>query len=309
MPTTQQDKLEKRALTLGAFGNLGMAIIAWFTYWNSNSEAILLDGNYSFVIFLGMGVALTVSRIKAKRTQTFPLGQFFYEALYSFVKGLMIFGVILMAVVTSIARILFYVAGRTENIPMLNPDPILFYALAMAVICFALSTYYRLTNKSIGYQSSILKTDSKASFVDGVLSLGIAVGVLLLRNTSPTGQAGFVPFLADSIITLILSATLMSKPLEIIRESVIELALGTLQNKEESEHLEATIRGVCEPTFFVDQVYLSKTGSRYLAVTMVRPRDSDSLSMKAVENCKHDIKTQLQARYPHLIVQLLPVGV
>ena len=80
-------------------------------------------------------MALAVSRIKARRTATFPLGQFFYEALYSSVKGLMILGVILMAVVTSIVR------------------------------------------------STLLKTDAKASFVDGVLSLGIAAGVLLLRQS------------------------------------------------------------------------------------------------------------------------------
>ena len=101
MALTQQDSIETRALTLGAFGNIGMAVVAWFTYWYSNSEAILLDGNYSFIIFLGMGVALSIARVKAKLTETFPLGQFFYEALYCFVKGLMIFGVILMAVVTS----------------------------------------------------------------------------------------------------------------------------------------------------------------------------------------------------------------
>lgn len=34
---------------------------------------ILLDGNYSFTIFFGMRVALAVSRIKSRRTETFPL--------------------------------------------------------------------------------------------------------------------------------------------------------------------------------------------------------------------------------------------
>jgi predicted Co/Zn/Cd cation transporter (cation efflux family) len=306
MALTQQDRIETRALTLGAFGNIGMAVVAWLTYWFSNSEAILLDGNYSFIIFLGMGVALSISRVKAKRTDTFPLGQFFYEALYSFVKGLMIFGVILMAVVTSIARILFYMAGKTENIPMLNPDPILFYALSMGVVCFSLSAFYQYANRSIGYQSSLLKTDSKASFVDGVLSLGIAAGVLLLRNTSTTGAAGFVPFLADSIITLILSASLIGKPLEIVRDAVIELALGTLQNKEEAQDIETTIRTVCESAFVVDRIYLSKTGSRYLAITMVRPDKSDSLSMAAIKKCKEDIASRFNDKYPHLMVHLLP---
>jgi predicted Co/Zn/Cd cation transporter (cation efflux family) len=78
MNTSGQDLVEKRALSIGAATNLAMATIAWITYWYSNSEAILLDGNYSFIIFVGMGVALAVSRIKSQRTETFPLGQFFY---------------------------------------------------------------------------------------------------------------------------------------------------------------------------------------------------------------------------------------
>ncbi|MFO7780252.1 MAG: cation transporter [Spirochaetia bacterium] len=88
----------------------------------------------------------------------------------------------------------------------------------------------------------LLKTDSKASFVDGMLSLGIAVGVLFLRNTDPSGSAGFVPFLADSIITLVLAAMLISKPVEIIRESSIELALGKLQDEDQYNECDLVVR-------------------------------------------------------------------
>lgn len=307
MEIAKQHTVEKRALSIGAVGNLSMAAIAWVTYWFSKSEAILLDGNYSFIVFIGMGVALAVSRIKSQRTETFPLGQFFYEALYSFVKGLMILGVILMAVVTSIVRIIFYFGGDTESIPMLNPDPILYYAVTMAVICFSLSAYYRVSNRRTGGQSTLLKTDSKASFVDGMLSLGIAAGVLLLRNTDPSGSAGFVPFLADSIITLVLSASLISKPVEIIRESVIELALGVLQNKENYNECDSVIRDVCAPDFCVDRLYMSKTGSRYLAVVFLSPADgSSTLSLDDIRARKHSILDRLRPNFPHLMLELVP---
>ncbi|NBF39526.1 MAG: cation transporter [Spirochaetes bacterium] len=307
MEIQKQDRVERRALSVGAIGNLSMAGIAWVTYWFSNSEAILLDGNYSFIIFVGMGVALAVSRIKSRRTETFPLGQFFYEALYSFVKGLMILGVILMAVVTSVVRIIFYVGGNTENIPMLNPDPILYYAVTVAVICFLLSGFYRLSNAQIGGQSSLLKTDSKASFVDGMLSLGIAVGVLALRNTDPSGSAGFVPFLADSIITLVLAAMLIGKPVEIIRESIIELALGKLQDEKQYNEYDLIVREECAPQFAVDRLYMSKTGSRYLAVALVRPADGSSqVSLEALHARKQAILERLRPSVPHLMLELVP---
>jgi divalent metal cation (Fe/Co/Zn/Cd) transporter len=307
MDTQRQDRVERGALGVGIAGNLSMAGIAWVTFWFSNSEAILLDGNYSFIIFIGMGVALAVSRIKSRRTETFPLGQFFYEALYGFVKGLMILGVILMAVVTSIVRIIFYVGGNTENIPMLNPDPILYYAVTVAVICFLLSGFYRLSNAKIGGQSSLLKTDSKASFVDGMMSLGIAVGVLFLRNTDPAGGAGFVPFLADSIITLVLAAMLISKPVEIVRESIIELALGKLQDEDQYNECDLVVREECAPEFAVDRLYMSKTGSRYLAVALVRPADGSShVSLDALQERKQGILDRLRPDLPHLMLELVP---
>jgi cation diffusion facilitator family transporter len=307
MEVQKQDTVERRALVIGAVGNLIMAGIAWITYWFSNSEAILLDGNYSFIVFLGMGVALAVARVKSRRTETFPLGQFFYEALYSFMKGLMILGVILMAVVTSIVRIIFYVGGNTESIPMLNPDPILYYAVSVAFLCFVLSGFYRLSNAKIGGQSSLLKTDGKASFVDGMLSLGIAVGVLALRNTDPSGSAGFVPFLADSIITLVIAAMLINKPVEIIRESIIELALGRLQDEDQYNQYDRVVREECAPQFAVDRLYMSKTGSRYLAVALVRPADGSSqVSLESLRARKEAILERLRPEVPHLMVELVP---
>jgi divalent metal cation (Fe/Co/Zn/Cd) transporter len=294
-------------MIIGAVGNLIMAAIAWVTYWFSNSEVVLLDGNYSFIIFIGMGVALAITRLKARCTKTFPLGQFFYEALYSLVKGLMIMGVILMAVGTSVVRIILYFRGDTDSIPMLNPNPIIYYAAAMVLLSFFLSGYYRLANRRIGNQSSILKTDAKASFVDGMFSLGILGGVLALRNVGSDGASSFVPYLADSIITLILSIALVSKPIQIIKEAVIELAIGRLQNKKEYKRLAGTIGDICSPELTVTDIHMSKTGSRYLAfVSVVPSNDSKIVSIETLEEKRTETVRHLQNDYPHFMMELIP---
>jgi predicted Co/Zn/Cd cation transporter (cation efflux family) len=302
-----QDTIERQALRVGAVGNLVMAFAAWFTYYASNSEAILLDGNYSFIIFVGMLVALGIARVRARRTATFPLGQFFYESLYGFIKGLMMIGVITMAVVTSVVRIVFYIVGSTANIPMLNPDPILYYALAMAVICFALSLFYRDRNARIGNRSIILATDTRAAFVDGTLSLGIAVGVFFLRNTDPAGGAGFVPYLADSIITLVLSAMLIGKPIAIVRDAVVELAGGTVQNLSDRETIQNAVLEAVRTPFVHDSSYISKTGSRYMVVSTVTVDDEQSAAVPVaeVERMRRRLIESLEMSYPHLIVEFI----
>ncbi len=300
------DRVERTALRVGAAANLVMAVAAWLTYYRSNSEAILLDGNYSFIMFLGMLVALAIARIRSRRTETFPLGLYFSESLYGFIKGLMMIGIITMAVVTSVVRIVFYIVGTTENIPMLNPDPILYYALAMALICMGLSLFYRAQNRRINNRSIILSTDARASFVDGVLSLGIAAGVFLLRNTDPAGSAGFVPFLADSIITLILATMLIGKPISIVREAVIELAGGVAQNRDDRTAIEAVLRHETAEPLVYRESYISKTGSRYLVIATVSvPESGGSVTVEIIEAARRRVIDALGARFPHVIVEFI----
>jgi divalent metal cation (Fe/Co/Zn/Cd) transporter len=301
-----QTGIERRALLIGAGANLVMAFAAWITYYLSNSEAILLDGNYTFILFLGTLVALAINGVKAQRSHTFPLGKFFLEALYSFMKGLMLLGVLLVAVVTSVVRIVFYIHGDTGNIPMLNPDPILWYALGVGFACFALSLFYRWQNRRLRGASSMLATDAEAAQVDGVLSLGIAVGVFFLRNVEPGGAAGFVPYLADSLITLVLAALLVGKPVAILRDSVIELAAGRLQDGVVSREMEGAVGAALPEGFTLRDVFTSKTGSRYLLLVTLTPDDvSGATAWRGVPAMRETLRARLAERYPHIMVEIL----
>ena len=302
----RRDGVERRALLIGAGANLVMAFAAWITYYLSNSEAILLDGNYTFILFLGTLVALAINGVKAQRSHTFPLGKFFLEALYAFMKGLMLLGVLLVAVVTSLVRIVFYIHGDTGNIPMLNPDPILWYALGVGFACFALSLFYRLQNRRMGGASSMLATDAEAAQVDGVLSLGIAAGVFFLRNVEPDGAAGFVPFLADSLITLVLASLLVGKPVAILRQAVIELAAGRLQDAAASRDFEEAAAKAVPEGFTLRDVFISKTGSRYLLlVTLISDDASGVGAWRGLPAMRETLHADLAGRYPHIMVEIL----
>lgn len=296
---------ERFALIAGGIGNLFMAFIAWVTYYYSNSEAILLDGNYSFIMFIGILIALKLAAIRAIKTETFPFGQFFYEALYGFIKGLMILGVILMSVSTAVVRIIFYFFGSTANIPKMIPEPIIYYAIACSIICFALSFNYKIQNKKINDSSIILKTEEKGSFVDGVLSFGIALGVIVLVNFSGSDGSSFVPYLADSIFVLVLSSMLISEPLKIIKESVIELASGTLQNQKTKKHFEDAIEKNKISKLKIVNKILSKNGSRYMIILYVESANG-VYSAKDIKKMKSGIEKELKKDYEYIFVDVVP---
>ena len=49
------DSVETKALRIGIFISLLMAIAGWITYYFSGSDAMLLDGNFSFIsVFAGV---------------------------------------------------------------------------------------------------------------------------------------------------------------------------------------------------------------------------------------------------------------
>ncbi len=301
------DGKENRALLVGAVSNLIMAAFAWFTYYLSNSEAILLDGNYSFIMFLGVLVALKIATVKALKTKTFPLGQFFYESLYGFIKGLMILGVLIMAVATAIARIIMYFTGSSHNIPMLVPEPILYYAFICAFICYSVSFFYYKQNRSIGNRSILLKTEQKATFVDGTLSMGIAAGIFFLTTGGAGSESSFIPYLADSFFVLILASILIKEPLAIIRESVIELAGGTLQDLEKRETFEKAIYANMPKSIKIEDIFMSKNGSKYILLIYISTEEA-SYPKKDIVDAKKKIYGILSKDHPYLSLDIIIEG-
>lgn len=302
-----QKKKENRALLIGAAANLFMAVVAWITFYHSNSEAILLDGNYSLIMCIGVLVAIKIVAIRANKTKTFPLGKFFYESLYGFIKGLMILGVLIMSVATAVIRIVMYFTGASENIPILIPEPVLYYALVCAVICYCVSFFYFQQNRSMDNTSSLLKTEQKATFVDGTLSLGIGLGVFFLSQGGVGVDGGFIPYLADSFFVLILATMLIKEPLIIIRESVIELAGGTLQNKKKREEFETVINSNIPEKIKIEGIFISKNGSQYVVLIYISS-DEDFYSKKDIIETKVKIKGLLSKNHPHLSLDMIPEG-
>lgn len=302
-----QNKKENRALLIGAAANLFMAAIAWLTFYHSNSEAILLDGNYSFIMFLGVLVAMKIVAVKAHKTKTFPLGKFFYESLYGFIKGLMILGVLLMSVATAVIRIVMYFTGSSDNIPKLIPEPILYYALICAVICYSVSFFYYHQNRSIGNMSILLRTEQKATFVDSTLSLGIGMGVFFLSRGGTDVGGGFIPYLADSFFVLILAALLIKEPLTIIRESVIELAGGTLQDQEKRKIFETAIYSNMPETLNVEDIFISKNGGQYIVLIYIST-DGTYYARNDIIEAKSKITGILAKDHPFLSLDMIPEG-
>ncbi|WP_057832044.1 cation transporter [Colwellia sp. TT2012] len=294
--------IEKKTLMVGAATNLFMAFAGWLAYYLSNSQALALDGNFSFVAFITVILALRVSAIKLNQTSTFPFGQFAYESLFSMVKGLMIIGMLLMALIVNIERIFHYLAGEPANV--LDTDVIFIYSVMMVFLCFSLAFYYKQQNKRLSNASTLLLAEYTGVKLDGLMSLGIGIALVSIRFIDIEGYFGFLHYIGDALLIIALVFLFGKEPLTLVRHSFIELAGGTLQNTKQKQHIESIIaKHLSEDGLLVDS-YISKTGSCYLVVAYISITKLETIDGKAITATKAAIEAELNQHYPHSMLEL-----
>ena len=284
------DKTENKALRVGIFISLLMAIAGWITYYFSGSDAMLLDGNFSFIsVFAGI-VALIISNRKHRKTKIFPFGSYVYEALFVLIKGILILGVILVSGLQNTFKIIAYLKGKRFETVVI--EPILIYVIIISILCFVLYFFYKSRNKTIDNKSSILQVETQASLVDGFLSLGIGLVFMIIWLLPANSSFDFLKSIGDAIIVLIMCLIFFTLPLKIIKESFIELGGGMLQDTAKKEMAEKTIIQSLPSNLIKQSIYISKLGSSYFILVYVSS-DTNIIDLSIIETLRKKMQQAL----------------
>lgn len=294
--------IEVKGLIGGVIANLLMAVAGWYAYSTTNSDALLLDGNFSFIAAITTWISIFIVRRKHNRTDTFPFGSYFYESFFVFFKGLLILGVTIGAMFENSIKIIDFINGETFEI--LNPQPILVYSVVMVLICFVLSYYYNYCNKQINGQSSILGVGSKEFYIDGFLSLAVGAALLLTTRVDPESSLSFLLYIGDAIVVILVSLFLIKVPVGIIKNAVIEMGAGVLQNQSEKEDILEKVKSKLPVDFELSKYYISKTGSLYLVVLYIAPTTND-INVNQIDVTRKAIIEDLVLHYQNVEVELV----
>lgn len=295
---------EKRAMKLGIAANLIMAFSGWAAYNLSGSEALLLDGNMSFILFITAIVAYKITKIKSVRNETYPFGLYVTEALYSLMKGLLLLGVVISAIAANGSKIISFLNGA--ELATIKTGVIVYYAIAMVAICWGLSGYYYVHNKRIANSSSMLKVDQKSSFIDGVLSASTGAILVVIGYVEPGSKLDFLLYIGDAILVLVLALLMLGQPLGIIREAFIELAGGKLQNAEQHQEISDLVAHHFSNQQ-VPKLNISKTGSSYLVVIGVPLKQLQQQQEAVWREQKETLTQALSRKYPFIDVEVVVI--
>ena len=225
-----QKKIELKSLIVSSVVNFIMAVAGIIVFCITNLQALFLDGVFSLIAFVSTLMAIVFSITSKKKNKSYPTGMFFLEPLYGIIKAILMFALLAFSLYESgSTAFVYFKTGVGENIYF---DPILPYTIIMVIMCFGLSYYNKKQNQKINNSSIMLTAESKSNMVDGIISGGVGLLILLLSFININGKLGFLHYTGDFFITLILVAVSIKEPIKLFAGSLREISGATVKDKE-----------------------------------------------------------------------------
>ncbi len=290
-----ETKVETKALLIGFFINLIMGLAGWYIFLKTDIDALFLDGNFSLISAIGCIVAIFISKYSHKRTERFPDGMYFLEPLYSTIMGLL--SLILIVIASKSAVIKLYNYLFLNQGTMLEMGGIFHYSVLMTVLCLAMAfTFWRL-NKTIGNRSTILDIEGKTAFVDGFISLGLGVAILLITLLPKQGNTLFVYYVGDALITIVMIIFMINIPIKALKESFIELVFGVIKPNAMKQEIETIIHDSKRfDNILINDIHIYKTGKNILVLITICFTD-DGEPIKHALDFKQEVFDKIQEKY------------
>lgn len=212
---------EANSLRAAKWANVFMGTAGVSAAVMSNSNALMVDGVFSFVNFMSVIVAGRVGQRIARGPDKYrPFGYAAEESLYTALRSMVLTAVILFALLSALVEITNY--ALTGNGKELILGPIVIYMLSMVAICFGLAAYHGVNLKRSGGNNSILKLERQSAIIDGLMSAGSGAALLALPLLKGTALAPIIP-VGDSLIVAVLCVFMVFAPVRGVKSGFAEL--------------------------------------------------------------------------------------
>jgi cation diffusion facilitator family transporter len=212
------DQAAERSELLALRLSLALTILftasAFAIAFASDSETMTLEAMSGLVdVVVSLLAIFVAGKVRAPANQRYHFGYAKYESLMIAVEGTLIAVVCLSAIANALKD-------------LVHPDPIedsqlvIAYALAGFLLSVGFGGYMRRLGRRAA--SPMVVAESELWMIEGWLSLGICaafVAALVLSRSSRFDYSAYV----DPAVCIVLSLILLRKPLDILRESFLDL--------------------------------------------------------------------------------------
>lgn len=198
--STSESGAERRALRVSAAGNLIIGFVGIFFALFSKSQAIMLDAMFNLAYFAtGLFTLKVANLVQQGDDEHFPFGYAFFEPLVNGMKGVLVLGISIMALVGAVQAL--FTGGRA-----ISAGTAVAYGIFAAAACWSLAAATRRGAKKTG--SPLVLADAENWLVNGAISSAVLVafvGILLIKNTA----LGFLaPYIDPSLVLIVVLITI-----------------------------------------------------------------------------------------------------
>jgi cation diffusion facilitator family transporter len=284
---------EKNILIISVIANFLLAVIALYYGIKTGSEAIMLDGYYSFAGFILALISLWVIKIVLKpESVTFNFGYSVIEPLFNLVKGLLILAVVLSSSIIAIELLL--TGGNTPSFG----ESIIYFFIS-TITCFALTILFYYKNKNA--PSPIIHVEYKNWLIDTVISASIGVAFITSYFLQNTSFASWIKY-TDPVVTLLIIVLIIKLPLTTIKTGVKEILLSA-PDKNVVGEINTVIKDVISGYDFKDYNFkATKTGREIYLLIHIRVINEKSglCSLKTQDKVREEIQLQLDQQFDNI---------
>ena len=292
-----QKQIEKRALIISSIVNGIMAIAGIVVFFLTKLQSLFLDGIFSFIAFLSTIMAIIFSNVSKKKNRTYPTGMHFLEPLYGIIKSILIFALLLFSLMESGSNAYEYFVNGIGS--PINIMPVLPYTILMVVLCFGLSFYNKKQNKKLNNSSTMLTAESKSNLVDGIISGGVGILIMLLFFVNIDGKLGFLHYTGDFFITLILVIISVKEPSKLFVMSIREISGATVKDKQIKKMVRDIIRKEIKEENLDNKFEVYKIGMHIKVVILL----NDMVDTEILARLKSDSLKELKTKFDDVSIE------
>ena len=281
----EQKKIEKQSLIISTVVNFIMAVAGIVVFAITQMQSMFLDGFFSLIAALSTIMAVIFSRISKKKNKSYPTGMYFLEPFYAIIKSLLMFALLIFSIVESGLSAYDYFktgVGNTIDFSIILP-----YSVLMVIMCFSLSYFNKRQNKRIKNSSIMLTAESKSNLVDGVISGGIGLLVLILSFIDIDGKLGFLHYSGDFFITVILVLIFIKEPIQLFTMSIREISGATIKDEKIKRLVRSVVLEQLQEEDLNNKFEVYKTGMHIKVVILLQEKfDAEVLSRLKTDTLK-----------------------
>ena len=274
---------EKTGIYISMVGSLLLSVSAIIMAIVAKSQAILLDGLYTFITLLMSLVSLKIiTLVNLPETKHRPFGYAALEPFLNLIKSSIIIILLIGCLITNIQTLL--TGGRHIVL-----DVATVYTFLCIIIYFAIILMIKGCKRKT--TSSILALEVKNWYIDTLITIGIAISLGIVFILYRMGYTSILPYIDPGLVIVIVFVS-FPIPIKSLFQELKRLLLISPENYVENELLEI-VKPTSEKYKLKNiNIYAVKTGRMY-QIFIYTDLEMKDITIEYLDQIRVDIRNDI----------------